>query len=79
MKRVGLVRKQFLTKDRIRDIIRYLCRAEKRHKWTKAMKKNWSLFLSEEEKNVDFIYNSLLRREYKFSPFNIFKRYENGK
>lgn len=79
MKRVGLVRKQFLTKDRIRDIIRYLCRAEKRHKWTKAMKKNWSLFLSEEDKNVDFIYNSLLRREYKFSPFNIFKRYENGK
>lgn len=74
-----MVRKRFLTKELIREIIRYLCRGEKRHKWTRTMKKNWSLFLSDEEKNVDFIYNSLLRREYRFGPFNIFKRMENGK
>lgn len=79
MKRIGKVRDRFLTLDRLRDIVVYLCRGEKKNKWTRSMRRNWANFLSDEEGNLRKIYQALLNQEYHFHPFNTFIRYECGK
>lgn len=79
MKKVGRVRDKFLTKDRLRDIVTYLCRGEKRSRWTRSMIKNWGKFFEDPEGNIDRIYNALMTQSYEFHPFNTFVRYENGK
>lgn len=79
MKRIGLVRKRYLTKQKLNEIINLLTRPGKRNKWTPAMVKNWEHILKNKEKVIDRIYNGLMNQTYKFHDFNIFYRYENGK
>lgn len=79
MKRVGKLKKKFLTKEAIIDIIVYLCRSEKRKHWTKGMKKNWKNFFEDFDNNVNKLFQDLDKKRYKFHPFNTFIRYENGK
>ena len=49
MKRIGKLFTKYCTKEEIYDIIKYLCRNEKRNKWTKSMKRAWNTFLKPEE------------------------------
>ena len=81
MKRIGKLFTKYCTKEEIYDIIKYLCRNEKRNKWTKSMKRAWNTFLKPEEvdKNIQDILDSLWNMSYEFSPFNTFIRYECGK
>lgn len=79
MKRIGLVKKRYLTKQKLNEIIELLTRPGKRNKWTPAMVKHWDQILKNKEKVIDELYDGLMNQTYKFHEFNIFYRYENGK
>lgn len=79
MKKIGLVKKRYLTKQKLNEIIQLLTRPGKRNKWTPAMVKNWDYILENKDKIIDKVYNGLMNQTYKFHKFNIFYRYENGK
>lgn len=79
MRRIGLIRDRFLSKEELYNIVVYLCRSEKRNHWTFSMYRQWNRFLGDLDGNLDKIYNDLKNQCYVFHPFNIFVRYENGK
>lgn len=78
-KKIGLIRKKFLTRERLYLIVDYLTRAEKSKHWTVNMRKQWKLFLSDLDNNIMKLYYDLRYCVWKPSPFLIFKRRENGK
>jgi hypothetical protein len=79
MKKVGNIKKRFLTKEVINEGIDYLTRGQKRSHWTPAMRKSWTKILTRREAVVNSIFVKLTTRTYKFSDFKIFHRYENKK
>ena len=79
MKRIGGLRKLFLTKEKINEAIDHLTTTTKRKNWTRSTRKCWEELLSDREKSVDKIYTGLLTKTYRFKPFKIFYRNENKK
>lgn len=79
MKRVGLVKKNFLTRERIYLIIDYLLRHEKQRKWTAKIRKEWRDFMEDVDRNVDILYWELAHKEFKYGKFIRFDRVEKGK
>jgi hypothetical protein len=54
-KRIGLIRKKFLTRERLMSITENLIRNEKRIHWTPSQKRRWDQFLSNYEENIERI------------------------
>lgn len=79
MKRIGNIKSQFLTKEKLNEGIDYLTRAEKRNHWTKYMKKKWMKILNDREHFVDTLYDELQNQTYVPGKFNIFHRREGSK
>lgn len=79
MKRIGLVKKRYLTKQKLNEIIDILTRPGKRNKWTPAMVKHWNFILQHKDEVINELYDELMNQTYKFHEFNIFYRHENGK
>lgn len=78
-KKIGMLRKKFLTRERLLLIVEYLCRQEKRKKWTPCMRREWDRFLADMEGNVDRLWYELRYRTYVPGPFNVFKKKEGQK
>ena len=79
MKRIGNIRKKFLTKERIKRIVGYLTRDAKSKHWTKQQRKEWNEFMKNYSENVDFLYKSLRYRTHVPGPFKIFEKKEGEK
>lgn len=79
MKRIGNIRKKFLTKERIKRIVGYLTRDAKSKHWTKQQRKEWDEFMKNYSENVDFLYKSLRHRTHVPGPFKIFEKKEGEK
>ncbi|MGM9697091.1 MAG: hypothetical protein ACI3Y0_00385 [Prevotella sp.] len=79
MKRIGLVKKKFLTRERIYLIVDYLLRHEKQRKWTKSIRREWREFYADLHRNVERIYWELQHKEFRYGDFICFDRVEKGK
>ena len=79
MKRVGLVKKKFLTRERVYLIIDYLLRHEKQTKWTRCIRNEWRDFMKDVDRNVDKLLWQLRHEEYVYGDFICFDRAEKGK
>ena len=53
MKKVGLVKKKFLTRERLYLIVDYLLRHEKQGKWTRSIRNERTEFMKDVDRNVD--------------------------
>lgn len=78
-KKVGMVRKKFLTRERILLIVEYLNRPEKQREWTHTISKEWARWLENMEENVTRLYYQLRYMVWKPRPFIIFDKKENSK
>lgn len=78
-KRIGLIRKNFLTRERIFLIVEDLTSPSRQRKWTPFIRKQWHEFLDNIEDNVTRIYYQLRYRVWNPNPFIVFPRKENGK
>ena len=79
MKKIGNIRKVFLTRERIMLCIEDLTRAAKQRKWSSSMRQKWMLFLQHYDQNVNEIYYELRYQTWKADGFNIFYKNERGK
>lgn len=79
MKRIGLVKKKFLTRERIYLIVDYLLRHEKQSKWTKNIRREWREFYADLHHNVELLYWELQHKEFSYGDFIRFSRVEKGK
>lgn len=79
MRKIGLVKKKYLTRERIYLIIDYLLRHEKQHKWTRGIRNEWTAFMEDVDRNVDILLWQLSHEEYEYGDFIEFNRIERGK
>lgn len=79
MKRIGLVKKKFLTKSRISSIIDSLTTNSKRKDWSSHTCKLWANLLERKDYNIDLIYNKLNNQTWIPGDFNIFEKREGKK
>lgn len=78
-KRIGQIRKKFLTRERLLLIVNYLSRSEKQNNWTDAQRKRWSEFLSDADNRVDRLCIALRYQVWEPQPFIIFSKKEGKK
>lgn len=78
-KKVGMVRKKFLTRERILLIVEYLNKPEKQKKWTDEIRAAWHEWLASEEENVTRLYYQLRYMVWEPRAFIIFDKKENEK
>lgn len=78
-KRVGKIRKQFLSRERLLLIVEYLCRPEKQRNWTEATAEAWADYLRNLEDNITILYYKLRYQVWNPKPFIIFEKMEMGK
>lgn len=78
-KKVGLVRKKFLTRERILLIVEYLNRPEKQKEWTNEIRSAWHEWLANVESNVTRLYYQLRYMAWEPRAFIIFDKRENDK
>lgn len=79
MKRIGKIRKQFLTRERLLLIVEALTNAERQRGWTPAQRKRWHEFLEYEEENVERIWQELRYQVFQPDGFIIFHKKEGQK
>ena len=79
MKKVGLVKKKFLTRERLYLIVDYLLRHEKQKKWTRSIRKEWTEFMKDVDRNIDKLLWALKHEEFEYGDFICFDRIEKGK
>ena len=79
MKRIGLVKKRILTLDLLYEACDYLCREEKRSKWTPATRRAWYQVFINKDRILRDLYEKLQNQTYVFGPFKTFERYESKK
>lgn len=79
MKRIGQIRKKFLTRERILLIVESLTNAERQRQWTPAQRKRWRVFLDREEENVERIWQELRYQVFTPDGFIIFHKKEGQK
>ena len=79
MKKIGLVKKKFLTRERIYLIVDYLLRHEKQGKWTRSIRNEWTEFMKDVDRNVDRLLWELQHEEFAYGDFICFDRIEKGK
>lgn len=78
-KRIGLVRKKMLTRERLMLIVEDLIRPEKQRQWTPSQQKRWKEFLADYEDNITRIYYELRYQVWQPQPFIIFDKQEGKK
>lgn len=78
-RRIGNVRKRFLTRERLIQIAIYLQRPDKRRGWSNAMRHKWEEFNSDWENSIDRLYYELRYQVFKPGPFIIFDKKERNK
>lgn len=78
-KKIGKIRKQFLTRERLYLIVEYLNRPSAVKNWTNCMVQQWKEFLGNLDENIMRLYYELRYQVWNPKPFIIFKRVENGK
>lgn len=78
-KRIGLVRKKFLTRDKLIEIIDELTSQARQNKWSPFIRKQWLEFVDKIEDNFERILYELKNMTWKPKPFIIFPRKEKGK
>lgn len=79
MKKIGLIKKKFLTKPRLSIIIDSLTTNSKRKDWSAHTTKLWDKLLKDKEQSIDIIYNKLYNQTWVPGPFNIFEKKEGKK
>lgn len=79
MRRVGLVKKKFLKREKIRAIIEYLLRNDKTSDWCENTRRLWREFLQNYNGNVERIYTQLNNQTWEAGPFHIFSKKEGKK
>lgn len=79
MKKIGLVKKKFLTKERISNIVDYLTSNDKKRDWSYHTQRLWKKFLDRREQNIDIIHNKLNDQTWIPGSFNIFEKKEGKK
>ena len=78
-KRIGLVRKKFLTRERLIQIVHYLLRPEKQKTWSQNIRHEWEVFLDSFEDNITRLYYNLRYQVYTPQPFMMFEKKEGRK
>lgn len=78
-KRIGMIRKKMLTRERIMLIVEYLTRPEKQRGWTDTVRERWERFNEHYEENIERIYNQLRYQVWVPGDFNVFKKREGKK
>ena len=76
-KKIGLIRKKFLTRERLMLIVEYLVRNEKQKNWTLAQETRWLSFMSKYD--IDGIWQRLRYRTWEPKPFIVFDKQEGHK
>lgn len=79
MKRIGNVRKKFLTRERLMLITENLVRPSKQNEWTRAQRQRWQDFLSDYDGNINRIYYQLRYQVWQAGDFIVFERQEGRK
>ena len=79
MKKIGNIRKKFLTRERIMLIIEYLTKPSKQKSWTDGQRKAWDEFMADYAGNVDRLYKELCYQTYVPGDFKVFKKKEGKK
>ncbi|MBP3732596.1 MAG: hypothetical protein J6I84_05045, partial [Bacilli bacterium] len=79
MKRIGNIRKKFLTRERLILITNQLTTNEKRRDWTPAVTHDWEVFFADFENNIDRIHNQLRYQIWVPGPFKVFTKKEGTK
>ena len=79
MKKIGNIRKKFLTRERIMLIIEYLTQPSKQKNWTDGQRKAWEEFMADYANNVERIYQELRYQTLVPGPFKIFEKKEGEK
>ena len=79
MKKIGNIRKKFLTRERLMLITERLVRSSKQNGWTDSQRQRWMDFLENYEENINRIYYQLRYQVWEAGEFIIFKRQEGKK
>lgn len=79
MKRIGLLRKRFLTRERLLAIVEHLTRRSKQKSWTPRIRQAWTEFLADEENNVERLWQELRYQVFVPQGFIIFEKKEGDK
>lgn len=78
-KRIGLVKKKFLTRDCLIGIIDELTSQARQNKWSPFIRNQWLEFVDKIKRNFNRILRQLRDMTWKPKPFIIFPRKEKGK
>ena len=79
MRKIGNIRKKFLTRERLMLIIEYLVKKSKQKRWTDGQRKAWEEFMADYAGNVDRLYKELCYQTYVPGDFKVFKKKEGKK
>lgn len=79
MRKIGNIRKKFLTRERLMLIIEYLVKKPKQKRWTDGQRKAWEEFMADYEWNVERLYQELRYQTYIPGDFKVFKKKEGKK
>lgn len=79
MKKIGNIRKKFLTRERLMLITERLVRSSKQNGWTDSQRQRWMDFFENYEENINRIYYQLRYQVWEAGEFIMFKRQEGKK
>lgn len=77
MKKVGLLKKKFLSMERLIAIVEDM--HSKSSHWNKYLRKEWKDFDADISKNLQDLYNDLKYGTYKHGDYYVFKKLDSGK
>ncbi len=77
MKKVGLLKKKFLSMERLIAIVEDM--HSKSSHWNKHLRKEWKDFDADISKNLQDLYNDLKYGTYKHGDYYVFKKLDSGK
>lgn len=77
MKKVGLLKKKFLSMERLIAIVADM--HSKSSHWNKHLRKEWKDFDADISKNLQDLYNDLKYGTYKHGDYYVFKKLDSGK
>lgn len=77
MKKVGLLKKKFLSMERLIAIVEDM--HSKSSHWNKYLRKEWKDFDADISKNLQDLYNDLKYGTYKHGDYYVFKKMDSGK
>lgn len=79
MRKIGNIRKRFLTRERLMLIVEYLVSPSKQRQWTDSTRRDWEGFLADYTGNIERLYLELRYQVFAPAPFKIFEKKEGEK